>query len=274
MDYASQRAEQLRKHIQDSLQLLKEYEDKLRLADDPKEKERCRHEIVKLKESVERWKVELTSLEAAPGAMPSPRPKAPPPPPTALGRWASFSDPVKVAIIGLVGAILVAIIGLFIPIVQECAKYIFSRPVATLTAMPSLTVTPTWVGEVTATPTATSTPTHTATPTPSEEVVIEIDGVVIDAGDDRFQEVDCGSSPRIEVVKVLDSTGDQIQLAVLSYNWSFNPSDPHNEDKPDSKNYVINYYVPCELDNQTVTIEVLKDGETLGVRSIRFNIEK
>ena len=102
--------------------------------------------------------------------------------------------------------------------------------------------------------------------------MIEIDGVVTD--DDRCQEVDCGSSLPIEVVKVLDSAGDQIQPNVCSYSWSFNPSDPHNEDKVDSRNYVINYYVPCELDNQTVTIEVLKDGETLGVRRICFNIKK
>lgn len=145
------------------------------------------------------------------------------------------------------------------------------------------TLTPTATLALTTTDTPTPTPTWTPAPTtmhpstltltpPNGKVVIEVDGVVAD--DDRCQEVDCGSSLRIEVVKVLDSAGGQIQPDVCSYNRSFNPSDPHNENKVDSRNYVINYYVPCELDNQTVTIEVLKDGETLGVRSIRFNIKK
>lgn len=182
---------------------------------------------------------------------------------------------IVVALIGLVGSV-------FSGSVSEIIKAWLARPTATpvIARQPSPTVTaiasptPILVDVPTSippqTPTASPTATHTATPTPSVGVVIEIDKEV---SDDRCQEVDCGSFLRIEV-KVLNSAGVQIQSAVFSYNWSFNPSDPHNEDKLDSKNYVINYYVPCELDNQTITIEVLKDGETLGVRSIRFNIKE
>lgn len=134
--------------------------------------------------------------------------------------------------------------------------------------MPTATPTSAW------TPAPATTRPSTLTPTPGEEVVIKIDGVVTDAGDDRFQEVDCGSSPRIEVVKILDSTGAQLQPDNFSYNWRFDPPDSHNPDKLDSKNYAIIYSVPCDRNNQTVTIEVLKGGEALYVRSVRFNIKK
>lgn len=165
------------------------------------------------------------------------------------------------------GAIIVAIIGLIgvlvSPIVTKWAERLFA-PTPT-----SVVVAPTGPSIST----TTTTPTHTATPMPSEEVVIEIDGAVKDASDDRCQEVDCGSSLRVEV-KVLDSTGAKLQSGIFSYNWRFNPSDPHNPDRLDSKNYAIIYSVPCDRNSQTVTIEVLKNGKALYVRSIRFNIKK
>jgi len=140
-------------------------------------------------------------------------------------------------------------------------------PTATLTLTTTDTPTSTW------TPGPTTTPPSTLTPTPSEEVMIKIDEEVIDVSDDRFQEIVCDSTHRIEVT-VLNFAGTPLQPDIFSYNWRFNPSDPHNEDKLDSKNYVINYYVPCEHNNQTVTIEVLKDGETRNVIRICFDIKK
>jgi len=110
-----------------------------------------------------------------------------------------------------------------------------------------------------------------ATP-PGNEVVIEMDGLVIDASDDRCQEVVCRSSPRIEA-QVLDLTGVRLQPDGFSYNWRFDPPDPHNLDRLDSKIYAIIYSVPCDRDSQMITIEVLKNGKTLGVRGICFNIE-
>jgi len=118
------------------------------------------------------------------------------------------------------------------------------------------------------------TPTRvaTVTPMPSEEVVIEIDGVVIDVGGDRCQEIVCNSSPIIQVT-VLDFEGVPLRPDIFSYNWRFNPPDSHNLDKLDSKNYAVIYSVPCEHENQAVTIEVLRDGETLCVRRICFTIK-
>jgi hypothetical protein len=113
--------------------------------------------------------------------------------------------------------------------------------------------------------------TPAATP-PGNEVVIEMDGLVIDASDDRCQEVVCRSSPRIEA-KVLDYTGVRLQPDDFSYNWRFDPPDPHNLDRLDSKIYAIIYSVPCDRDSQMITIEVLRNGKTLGVKGICFNIE-
>ena len=104
-----------------------------------------------------------------------------------------------------------------------------------------------------------------------EQVVIEIDEIVVD--EDACQEVVCDFCHRIEV-KVLGFAGVPIQPDTFSYNWRFNPSDPHNKDKFDSTNYVINYCVPCERNSQTVTVEVLRDGAPLYVTNLRFNIKK
>lgn len=116
------------------------------------------------------------------------------------------------------------------------------------------------------------TPTRVATVTPIHigKVVTEIDGR--DASD-RCQEIICNSSPRIQVT-VLDSEGVPLRSDIFSYNWRFNPPDSHNLDKLDSKNYAVIYFVPCEHENQAVTIEVLRDGETLCVRTICFTIKK
>ncbi|HUW12775.1 MAG TPA: toll/interleukin-1 receptor domain-containing protein [Anaerolineae bacterium] len=113
--------------------------------------------------------------------------------------------------------------------------------------------------------------TPAATP-PGNEVVIEMDGLVIDASDDRCQEVVCRSSPRIEA-KVLDLTGVRLQPDDFSYNWRFDPPDPHNLDRLDSKIYAIIYSVPCDRDSQMITVEVLRNGKTLGVKGICFSIE-
>jgi hypothetical protein len=119
-----------------------------------------------------------------------------------------------------------------------------------------------------------SPPTLTPTPTPPiiGEVVIEVDGRIV-TGDEDCQEVVCNSYPRIEV-DVLDPAGVKIQPDVFSYNWHFHPGDPHNEDKLDSKNYAINYHVPCERESQTIAVEVLKNGEQMCVRNVCFNIKK
>jgi hypothetical protein len=127
---------------------------------------------------------------------------------------------------------------------------------------------------VTLTPTAVDTPTPTSmwTPTPTPEGVvikIKVDGV--DANDVR--EANCNSSPRIEV-EVLDSTGAQLQADDFLYNWRFDPPDPYNREKLDSKNYAITYSVPCDRNHQTVTVEVLENGETLGVRGVCFSIRR
>lgn len=180
--------------------------------------------------------------------------------------WASLEsgDKVKivVALIGLFGVVFSVS---FTPFLGRVVDILLPLP----TPIPVAIASPT----PTATPTATSTPTHTATPMPTEEFIIKIDEVVIDVSDDRCREIICNSSPRIEVT-VLDSAGVPLQPDIFSYNWRFNPPDPHNPDRLDSKNYAIIYSVPCDRNNQTVTTEVLKNGKTLYVRSVRFNIKK
>ena len=125
----------------------------------------------------------------------------------------------------------------------------------------------------TATPTMTATPLRSLTPMPGDQVVVEIDGLVIDASDDRCQEIVCNSSPRIQVT-VLDSEGVPLQPGDFSYNWRFDPPDSNNRDMLDSRNYATIYSVPCDRDNQTVTVEVLKGGKTLAVRTICFDIKR
>ena len=41
-----------------------------------------------------------------------------------------------------------------------------------------------------------------------------------------------------------------------------------------SGNYALIYQPSCDLNNQTVIIEVLEEGKTLYTRSVRFDIEQ
>jgi hypothetical protein len=104
-----------------------------------------------------------------------------------------------------------------------------------------------------------------------EEMVVEMDNQTIEAEAGDFQEVTCDASHRIEV-KLLDANRARIQPEAYSFNWRFAPGDPENQDKLDSSNYALIYQPSCELNNQTVIIEVLEEGKTLHTRSIRFDI--
>jgi hypothetical protein len=102
-------------------------------------------------------------------------------------------------------------------------------------------------------------------------MVVEMDNQTIEAEAGDFQEVTCDASHRIEV-KLLDANRARIQPEAYSFNWRFAPGDPENQDKLDSSNYALIYQPSCELNNQTVIIEVLEEGKTLHTRSIRFDI--
>ncbi|GAB4453148.1 MAG: hypothetical protein Kow0031_35440 [Anaerolineae bacterium] len=102
------------------------------------------------------------------------------------------------------------------------------------------------------------------------EAVVEIDGQPVA---DNFQQVVCNTARRLEI-KFLDADGQPIDAVDFSYNWRFEPDDPFNEDKANSSNYATNYQVPCELDNQTVTIEARKDGKTFFTKSLLFDISQ
>lgn len=109
-------------------------------------------------------------------------------------------------------------------------------------------------------------------PISNEEVVIEIDGIKIDTGNDSCQEIDPNTSARIEV-KLIDSEGRQLPPNIYSYNWRFNPGDSHNKDKLDSQNYAVNYSASTEHPTQTVTVEVLREDKTLSVNRICFIVK-
>ena len=47
-----QRRRDLESHVQETLELLKEYEDRLRLSDDPRERRRVEGEIAQLRQSL------------------------------------------------------------------------------------------------------------------------------------------------------------------------------------------------------------------------------
>jgi predicted Ser/Thr protein kinase len=104
------------------------------------------------------------------------------------------------------------------------------------------------------------------------EMVVEVDDQAIEADGD-FQEVVCDTSHRIEV-KLLDANRARIQPEAYSFNWRFVPSDPDTQDKIGSGNYALIYQPSCDLNNQTVIIEVLEEGKTLYTRSVRFDIEQ
>ncbi|MEM7345215.1 MAG: serine/threonine-protein kinase, partial [Chloroflexota bacterium] len=111
----------------------------------------------------------------------------------------------------------------------------------------------------------------TLTPTPTlfiEEAKIEIEG---QTANEDFQQIQCDSSQRIEI-KLLDTTRTRIEPERFSYNWRFEPSSLNNDNILSSGNYAIIYQAPCELNNQTVTIEVQEDDKTLHTQSLHFNI--
>lgn len=102
------------------------------------------------------------------------------------------------------------------------------------------------------------------------EAVVEIDGQPVA---ESFQQVVCNTARRLEI-KFLDADGQPIDAVDFAYNWRFEPDDPYNEDKANSSNYATNYQVPCELENQTVTIEAQKDGKTFFTKSLLFDISQ
>jgi hypothetical protein len=104
----------------------------------------------------------------------------------------------------------------------------------------------------------------------ASEAVVEMDGEPVT---DAFQEVECDTSRRLEI-KFLDADGNPVEAVDFLYNWRFEPGDSFNEDKTNSSNYVVNYQVPCQLDNQTVTFEAQRDGKTFFTRSLLFNISQ
>jgi len=67
-EISAQRRRDLEAHIQETLELLKEYEDKLRLSDDPKEKRRCEHEIAELRQLLDSYQSERTMVNQRDGA--------------------------------------------------------------------------------------------------------------------------------------------------------------------------------------------------------------
>lgn len=64
-DLRGERQQQLEDAIRESLGLIKEYEDKLRLSDDPKEKRRCERNIAEQRELLANYRAELQNLELA-----------------------------------------------------------------------------------------------------------------------------------------------------------------------------------------------------------------
>lgn len=103
------------------------------------------------------------------------------------------------------------------------------------------------------------------------EMLIEVNNQTIEAGQAHI--VDCTESHRIEV-KLLDENRAHIPANAYFFNWRFVPSDANNQDKLASSNYAVIYNPSCEMDNQSVIVEVQKDEETLYTRSVRFDIEQ
>ncbi|NJN96630.1 MAG: hypothetical protein HC875_22220, partial [Anaerolineales bacterium] len=87
-----------------------------------------------------------------------------------------------------------------------------------------------------------------------ETVQVELDDRPIEAD---FQEVACGESHRLEI-KLLDAGRARIEPGSFAYTWRFEPDDSTNEDSLQSGNYAKIYQVPCDLNHQTVIMEVLQ----------------
>jgi serine/threonine protein kinase len=103
------------------------------------------------------------------------------------------------------------------------------------------------------------------------EMVIEVDDQTIET--DTSHPIDCNTYHRVEV-KLLDANRARIQPSAFSFNWRFVPGDTINQEKLASSNYALIYQPSCDLDNQTVIVEVQEEEKTLYTRSIRFNIEE
>jgi len=103
-----------------------------------------------------------------------------------------------------------------------------------------------------------------------QEVKVEIDDQSVA---EDFQQVTCGKSHRLEI-KLLDADQARIEPGLFAYTWRFEPDDPTNEDSLNSASYAKIYQVPCELNNQTVIVEVQQEGKTLSTKSVNFNIAK
>jgi tetratricopeptide (TPR) repeat protein len=69
--FIQKRRKNLEANINETLNLLKEYEDKRRLSDDPKEKMKCDSQIIDQRQLLDGYKVELKRLEAANIEMPT-----------------------------------------------------------------------------------------------------------------------------------------------------------------------------------------------------------
>lgn len=63
-----QRRRDLKAHIQETLQLLKEYDDKRRLSDDPLEKRRCERRTAELRQLLDAYQIELSMMDQRDGA--------------------------------------------------------------------------------------------------------------------------------------------------------------------------------------------------------------
>jgi serine/threonine protein kinase len=111
-------------------------------------------------------------------------------------------------------------------------------------------------------------PTNPVVAPTIEAVQVELDDQPI--GDD-FQDVACGKSHRLEI-KLLDTHQTRLEPGNFAYNWRFEPGDSINEDSLNSGNYARIYQVPCDLNHQTVIMEVQQAGRTLSTKSVNFNI--
>lgn len=103
-----------------------------------------------------------------------------------------------------------------------------------------------------------------------ERVKVELDDQPLS---DDFQKVACGKSHRLEI-KLLGADQARLEPGNFSYNWRFEPGDPTNEDSLNSGNYAKIYQVPCELNHQTVIVEVQQAGKTMSTQSVNFDIAK
>jgi len=80
------RREQLKEHIRETFELISQYEEKLRLSNDPKEKARCRRILAEQREYLEGYQRELTAtrMSSQRGLPDAPRQNTAMPSPQAL----------------------------------------------------------------------------------------------------------------------------------------------------------------------------------------------